>query len=366
MNLRLIISFLFIFATCGLAMYAQDEIQFRAIYPPQSSTMSEAAAETLVSKVDQILNRNSAATGGDFGVFVVEPSLSIISDESTSGLVNNVNVVSGELTLTAKNNYDNAAYYSVTVKLKATAKNAETEPYELLAKSIKITDPIYVRFVRTARQNIEKYFSENCENAISRAKALFIAGQFDDAATLLLAIPTQAPCFEEAVELLAFIKAKSIDKQPETVPVAEPTVVPQETPVVAGEPVVPVAQEPEPQIEHEPDNTEIYISQSGWELAVDSCYFSPVNRRVVIGLKIKSLDKDYYDLYTAPDKAIGADGTQYSNLANANGWNNSFPDGLGVKVTFYINDIKNNPGCIALFRFSIGNVKYEFRNLTVR
>lgn len=149
---------------CALHLAAQQQIQFQAVDPAHNPDMPAEAAQLLTQKVSQILNRTSAGAGGDLGLFVVQPALTLTGESSTSGLVNNIGVISGELTLTAKNAYDNAEFYSVTVKLKATAKNRATNPYVALAKAIKITEPIYVRFVRIARQNIRKALDEGRVN----------------------------------------------------------------------------------------------------------------------------------------------------------------------------------------------------------
>lgn len=347
---------------------AQEEIQFRPGKVTQQD-LPEAVANLLESKLSQILNRCSAATGGDFGVFVVEPTLALNSEESTSGLVQNVTVIAGELTLTAKNDFDNASYYSVTVPLKVTAKSSGEDPLLQLAKSIKVTEPVYVRFVRTARANILKYYEQNCGNAITRAQTLILAGKTDDALMLLMAIPPTASCVQQAKLLIAYIKEREASQPQQSAPAQEaaPEPAPAPAPTAAPEPTPAPTPAPAPAPAPVPQTVpaEIFISEPGWEAEVVDCRYVPTNRRVVITVKVKSLDKTLDNRYTTAEQAVDADGKQYRKLGLSSNFN-TFPNGVGVKIDFYIDEVYSNPGNIAMYKFEVGNVKFELRNLQVK
>ena len=114
-------------------------------------------SELLERKTEQILLRNSAAASPDNCEYVVVPTLIVESCITTEGLLGNVSVVTGEFTLTAKNMNDGTAYYAVTVPLKVSAKSlAKGDEAISLARSIRINDVRYTRFIRISRTRIEQ------------------------------------------------------------------------------------------------------------------------------------------------------------------------------------------------------------------
>lgn len=352
---------------------AQEEIQFKAVAPPQSSGLSDAASELLLSKVNQILNRNSAASGGDFGVFIVEPSLTVSDTQSTSGMVQNVSVVKGELVLTAKNDYDNSAYYSVTVPLKATTKKTGVDNHELLARSIKITEPVFVRFIRTARENISKSFDNNCEAAVTRAKALFVSDRPNDATSLLMAIPPQAPCSDDAMELLAGIRKKMADDRAARADSTASPAKPAPEPVADGdsEPVTDSPARPDTKAPETPasdvGNPEIYISDKGWAVKVESCEYIALNKKIEVNMKVTATDNTFRNLYVNVNDAVSSDGDTYKTYCmRGNQFYFTFPENVGIKIQIDLNDVKKKPSGLALLKFKVGPVDFEIKNIKVK
>lgn len=82
-------------AVVSVCSFAQDNIQFGVGKVSSTSGLSDVASNVLQSKLSQILNRNSAATGGEFGVFEVVATIDVESSKSTSGLIKNVMQISG-------------------------------------------------------------------------------------------------------------------------------------------------------------------------------------------------------------------------------------------------------------------------------
>ena len=140
-------------AECG-------DIRFRAL-PPSDSSLSASVSEILESKVVAILGRTRATAPGG-GMLGLEPSLRLNGQSSTSGLVQNVETLSGEFVLTVRDLRDNTALHSQAIPLKVTLK-AGSDPMETLAKAIKPSEAVYVRFIRTARNRVCDLFPEYTE-----------------------------------------------------------------------------------------------------------------------------------------------------------------------------------------------------------
>lgn len=356
--------FLFSFTT-----KAQTEANFVA-ESPTGKNISEAASELLKSKVQQILDRNSAGMAGIGGVFAVVPELNVVESKSTEGLVQNVSVIKGELVLDARNRHDGSSYYSVTVPLQTTVKQAGGDQVLQLAKSIKVTDPVYVRFIRTARKNIASYFEQNCETILARARTMEAAGNQEEAVQLLYAVPATAPCVDEAKALILTFKPRITEPEKvDTVFVEVPVIV--ELPVPTEE--VPAEETPAtvaPVVETTPavvSEPQIIYSKEGWKVNITECKYQPETRQIRIDLKIVSENESYNSEATAIERAISADGDTFRDFATQPSLHMDYPEGIPVKVSFLIKNVKSNPGSIATMTFSVSyRVKVEIRNLDVK
>lgn len=80
----------------------------------------------LRNKLKQIITRNSAGASDDYNVFVIEPVITIVDEQSTSGLMRNTTLVKGELTLVAKNKADGSMYHSAVVTVSGQAAEGAT------------------------------------------------------------------------------------------------------------------------------------------------------------------------------------------------------------------------------------------------
>lgn len=357
-------------AAGGTAAYAQGSVDndaaatvhFAAGEPRQTGGPGDEARTLMQSKVSQILNRNSAASAGDFGLFVVVPEINLGDQSGTSGLVQDVTKQTGELVLTAMNALDNTSFYSVTVPLSVTTKQHVGDPYLLLAKSIKITDPVYVRFVRNARQNIQKYYEQHCDEAMSRTRTMTAAGNIEEALQLLYAIPPSAPCADEARLLTQTYRAELAPAVADTVVVQ----LPADTVVVEKEVVVkhPVASSQS----QEPKLPKIFISEQGWDVKVLDCKYLPQQQQIRIELRITATDRSRGELRTVLTKAISSDGDTYEYLESGTGkYYYTYPDNVPVKASFLINRVSSNPGELGMVEvlLGFGNVKIEIRNLAI-
>lgn len=141
-----------LFAVLSLGMAAQD-IHFIAGTPVQQG-LSRKNAEALKSKVERILARNNAGTTSDSNVYVIQPELILGETKRTEGLVRNVTLVTGELSLTARNRQDGSIYATVTMEVQGDTNQSEEQAIADLISQIKVTDRAFVRFIRTARKRI--------------------------------------------------------------------------------------------------------------------------------------------------------------------------------------------------------------------
>ena len=118
--------FLLIAGFCTVQLSGQT-INFSVQPLSGESELSAASQEMLQNKLRQIITRNSAGAANDYNVFVIEPVITVLDKQSTSGLMRNTTLVKGELTLVAKNRIDGSMYHSAVVSaVRAGSQKAPT------------------------------------------------------------------------------------------------------------------------------------------------------------------------------------------------------------------------------------------------
>ncbi|MCM1491579.1 MAG: hypothetical protein NC095_12265 [Muribaculum sp.] len=354
-------------AVVSVCSFAQDNIQFGVGKVSSTSGLSDEASNVLQSKLSQILNRNSAAAGGEFGVFEVVATIDVESSKSTSGLIKNVMQISGNVVLTAKNAWDNAEYYSVSVPVSAVSNESVTDPALLLARSIKVTEPAYVRFIKKARENISRALEQDCDVTVERAQAFITSGHYGYALNLLLALPPGNSCNDLSQELIASIRAhkdsqiqKREDKEREiradNMKIAEM--------ILTGNAPSSSADD-ESSSQTNTDDADIFSSDPNWTLSVVSCKWIQANRRVSVALKVETKKSTGNSYFFKVENAISESGDTFSSkdFTKSSSYL-TVPANVAVKCSF---DIKcdNDPKELSYIRLSIGDASFEIKNLQV-
>lgn len=346
------------------ALNASAEVQFNVARPASGSGLSDEVSELLVKKTEQILTRNSAAAAGAFDVFVVEPSLTVGDVLTSSGTVREVKTLSGEFTLVARNALDGARYYSVTVPLKTVVKSMTAGGEALaLAKAIRPTDAVFTRFVRTARENAERYFEDHCDEVIARATAIGVAGGEEAAIIYLLGVPASAPCAEDAAGLIAGCRMR-LEAEKEAKKSSEGS---------GGSDGSEASDDPEYAEESagsnpaaSPGRPEIYVENPDWNVKAESAVYTQGNRRITVTLKVTYKGKKSSvaaGVFTG--KAFDGDGEPLPGLKLEGSNSRDFPADMPIKIEVYIPEIRTAPDVIGFIGMMIDGGKVDIRNIKV-
>ncbi len=164
---NLIIS-IFLSLWCTLVSFAQTdalENRLEAENPnvhflAYSDTTNVELGNLLKKKTESIIGR--IGCGGEDAAYLIIPSIEVDSEERSSGMIRNVSLIKGTLTLKAvsRENQD-IIWHSTTVPLEAVVTGTTTEAAMVLANQIKVTDAVYVRFVRVATRKINEASTYN-------------------------------------------------------------------------------------------------------------------------------------------------------------------------------------------------------------
>ena len=330
---------------------AQGNLQFNINRSAQKD-ISEKVVNTLDLKLKQIMNRNSAAAADAYNVFAIDPSIELTDIVSTEGMVQNVSVAKGNLTLIAKNKIDGAMYYTMTIPVKGDAFGDKEKALLKMISNIKVTDPAFTRFIRLSRQKIEEYYDANCSVILQKAKSLSDQGKYKEAMSYLSAISPSLPCYQQSSELEKEISANI------------PVEVPHDTVVVEKEEEKIVEKEVEKIVE-KPD-CQISISTQDFTFKVIECVGDMTQRRITIKAAITNVTTgNIKNLWVRMLSAYTGEGVQLNELSCEN-YYQDFPSKITVPRNFYITKIDSKINKLSFVDLKLGDTVVEIRNLPVR
>lgn len=363
-----------IFLFLAVVGYAQNDIHF-TVLKSETKGLSEDVVDALDLKLHQIFNRNSAAAADVYNVFAVTPSLSLDNVLSSEGLVRNVSLAQGELVLIAKNIIDGAEYYSVTIPVEGEAIGNKEKAMKSMVKNIKVTDPAFTRFIRTARKKIADYYASNCALILQKAQALYNQNRCDEAISYLSAATANIPCYDQAFALQQEILQQRSPKGPDTVYVDKVVERVVEKPVervvekIVEKPVI--VEKPQPAPAPKAPECDITISKNDLDFKIVRCFGTPLQKRITIVTEYvnKNSNKDKGDI--AFNAAIDDNGNDISNqnlsvMDNGSSYNwVSMPTRINKKQNFYITNYDHAMPVLSYLKLKIRDAIVEIRNLKV-
>ena len=330
---------------------AQGNLQFNINRSAQKD-ISENVVNALDLKLKQIMNRNSAAAADAYNVFAIDPSIELTDIVSTEGMVQNVSVAKGNLTLIAKNKIDGAMYYTMTIPVKGDAFGDKEKALLKMISNIKVTDPAFTRFIRISRQKIEEYYDANCSVILQKAKSLSDQGKYKEAMSYLSAISPSLPCYQQSSELEKEISANI------------PVEVPHDTVVVEKE-VEKIVEKEVEKIVEKPD-CQISISTQDFTFKVIECVGDMTQRRITIKAAITNVTTgNIKNLWVRMLSAYTGEGVQLNELSCEN-YYQDFPSKITVPRNFYITKIDSKINILSFVDLKLGDTVVEIRNLPVR
>ena len=356
---------------------AQGNLQFNINRSAQKD-ISEKVVNALDLKLKQIMNRNSAAAADAYNVFAIDPSIELTDIISTEGMVQNVSVAKGNLTLIAKNKIDGAMYYTMTIPVKGDAFGDKEKALLKMISNIKVTDPAFTRFIRISRQKIEEYYDANCSVIIQKAKSLSDQGKYKEAMSYLSAISPSLPCYQQSSELEKEISANIPVEVPHDTVVVEKEVekivekvVEKEVEKIVEKPVViekvvekPIAS-PAPAPDPDKLDCQITINTQDFTFKVIECVGDMTQRRITIKASITNVTKrNFKELRVTMSSAYSDEGVQLNSLSAENLWQD-FPSKITVPRHFYITNIDSKIDKLSFVELHLGDTHVEIRNIPI-
>ena len=312
----------------GMAPQAEvfeSDVAFAAV-KPEGKNLTEAQRTALLGKIERIIAKNNAGTISEHGAFGIKADIDILEKKSSAGLVRNVTVLAAEVTLTAFNTEDGSIYYSNSIRLETDVVGDDKQAMDALIKSIKVTDPQFVRFVRTARKRIAQWYND-------RGLPLPIRQEKKEPEVVHDTVLVQNVYVEQHNIMM---------EQNITIPVTQNK---------SGAP-----------------SYDITISTGDIAFEILSTQVDLMRKRFTIKAKITNHTNDDRQQRRFV-KAFSQDGRQLENLKvteTSSSVYEDFPQNIGVQRTFIMDDITQQTTSLSYAEFSIGGTKVVVKNLPVK
>lgn len=325
------LSALFLMLLCGTMVFAQDDVvtpevyesdvNFTAILPTAKHLTAEQKT-ALQKKVEKIIARANAGVVTETNAFGIDADVVIKESKTSAGLLRDVSLVIADVTLTAKNIEDGSVYYSNTIEVQADAIGKEKEAVNTLINNIKVTDPAFVRFIRTARKRVVEFYNARG-----------------------LPLPIRK------------------DKEPEVV---HDTVQVENT-VIVTVPVEAAPVEQTPAAKPAAANGEVKISTANLDFKIVSCEGDMTRDRITIVAQMTNY-KESTRMETVFQQAFDGDGNQLNSPRVSENYNWEWIDvplNVPMKREFYIKNVTSPVPALSYLKIKLGSTFVEVRNLNV-
>lgn len=395
MNLKSIVSGLVIAMVASATAVAQESAVKFKVLPLEGDGIPANVASTIQRKIVSAFDRSKASTENIYNAFAVKVQYDITESSESEGMVREVATVGVDMTLSAVNIVDHEIYYTTTIPLSGSASGGTEAALKQLANSIKVNDPVYVRFVRNARKRIADYYAENCAIVVEKARRLVQLKEYSLAACYLSAITPEVSCYDDAStlfsEIVPFITEPSVTEpdtvviervvevpvNPDTVVVDRVVEVPTKPDTVVVERVVervvevPVKQQPSPKAPVAPKNEapDIVIDSNNFDFKIVSCTGDLSRQCIVIEVLMKNRDKNFTEgwTWTTFYTAIDDSGNSLDKRCYRDGNDNQLrlPYNVELRSFYTINNIREKFSKLSYAEFRFQGIKVKVSNLKV-
>jgi tetratricopeptide (TPR) repeat protein len=175
------------------------KIVLSVVMPENVDGLNESQLSKLESKIVQITTKAGLSASGYNQNFVIYPRFAIYESNVVEGEMQNITVVTAELSLFIQQVSNNLMFSSVSKTLKGSGKNKELAITNAISQ-IPITDKTFIAFIETGKQKILQYYEANCNDIIKKADTYIRMQQYEQALGLLMSVPEEiSGCYDNVL-----------------------------------------------------------------------------------------------------------------------------------------------------------------------
>lgn len=175
------------------------KIALSVIMPNNVDGLDVSQLSKMETKITQIVSATGLAASGYNNNFVVYPKFAVYETSVVEGGMQNITVVTCEISLFIKQVDNNVIFSTISKPLKGSGANKNAAITNAIAK-IPTNDQQFKLFVETGKDKIISYYESKCNDIISKSESLVKMQDYQQALGLLMTVPEEVSCYSKVQE----------------------------------------------------------------------------------------------------------------------------------------------------------------------
>ncbi len=187
------------FAFTSFAQSTNDvgKIALSVVMPENVDGLDVSQLSKLETKIYQIVTVSGLAASGYNNNFVIYPKFAIYESNIVEGGMQNITVVTAELSLFIKQVDNNLLFSTISKQLKGSGSNKELAITNAISK-IPTSDSEFKTFIENGKTKIIQYYETKCVDIIKKSDSYIKMQQYDQALGLLMTVPEEvSSCYNQ-------------------------------------------------------------------------------------------------------------------------------------------------------------------------
>ena len=173
------------------------KIALSVVMPENVDGLDISQLSKLQTKISQIVTVSGLASSGYNNNFVVYPKFAIYESNIVEGGMQNITVVTAELSLFIKQVDNNLLFSTISKPLKGSGSSKELAITNAISK-ITTNDPDFKTFIETGKLKIIAYYETKCVDIIKKSDTYIKMQQYEQALGLLMSVPEEvSSCYDK-------------------------------------------------------------------------------------------------------------------------------------------------------------------------
>jgi len=202
-NLIIIIAVFAFFNVMAQSSSEVGKIALSVIMPENVDGLDISQLSKMETKITQIVSNTGLAASGYNNNFVIYPKFAIYETNVVEGGMENITVVTCELSLFIKQVDNNILFSTISKPLKGSGKNKIIAITNAISK-IPTNDNDFKLFIETGKSKIIAYYETKCSDIITKSESLVKLQEYEQALGLLMTVPEEVSCYNK-------VQVKSIE-----------------------------------------------------------------------------------------------------------------------------------------------------------
>ena len=173
------------------------KIALSVVMPENVDGLNISQISNLQTKISQIVTISGLGASGYNSNFVIYPKFAIYESNIVEGGMQNINIVTAELSLFIKQVDNNLLFSTVSKPLKGSGRTKELAITNAISK-IPTSDPEFKTFIATGKKRIIQYYETKCMDIIKKSDSYVKMQQYEQALGLLMSVPEEvSSCYNQ-------------------------------------------------------------------------------------------------------------------------------------------------------------------------